>query len=144
MVGPTQSDTPITMVIMSANVLVRIGVQALLKAQAYIQLVGEAKSVHDVEDLIARKKPHVVMLEAEGDPNVLDSVHKLKALAPSMKIILLSRMEMAPAAWQALSSGIDGIVLTVQPSAALLATIEYLYHDRQDRYLENEVNRVRR
>jgi len=40
MVGPTQSDTPITMVIMSANVLVRIGVQALLKAQAYIQLVG--------------------------------------------------------------------------------------------------------
>ena len=97
MVGPTQSDTPITMVIMSANVLVRIGVQALLKAQAYIQLVGEAKSVHDVEDLIARKKPHVVMLEAEGDPNVLDSVHKLKALAPSMKIILLSRMEMAPA-----------------------------------------------
>ena len=84
------------------------------------------------------------MLEAEGDPNVLDSVHKLKALAPSMKIILLSRMEMAPAAWQALSSGIDGIVLTVQPSAALLATIEYLYHDRQDRYLENEVNRVRR
>ena len=70
------------MVIMSANVLVRVGVQALLQTQAYIQLVGEAKSVHDVEDLIAREKPHVVMLETEGDPNVLDSVHKLSVGRP--------------------------------------------------------------
>lgn len=137
MAKPNQGFTPITMVIMSTNPLVRMGLQAVIKARTYIQFVGEATSVDDAEALIARQKPHLVMLEAEEEADLLDLIHKLKALAPNIKIILLSRIEQAPRAWKALSSGIDGIVLTIQPSAALLATIDHIYHDSPGQHRQN-------
>lgn len=118
------------MVIASTNLLVRLGLQAVIKACAHIQLIGEATSLAEAEGIIAREHPHLLMVEGEGkgEINMLELVWKLKASVPTMKIILLSGIENAHGTWQALSFGIDGIVLTIQPPTALLATIDYVCH----------------
>lgn len=128
MIGLEPGHAPITLAIVSTNQLVRLGLRAVIKAHAHLRLIGEATSVNGVEDIIARENPHMVLIEMTRDLDILEWVPKMKASVPTTKIIVLSGMEDTRYAWQALSSRIDGVVLSIQPPAALLATIHYVYH----------------
>lgn len=121
-----KAHAPITVVIESSNELVRIGLQAIIKARAHINVVGEATNISEAEAIIAREKPHLLMVEVEGKPNILGLVRQLRASFPTLQIIFISGIDEARCTWQALSSGRDGMVLSIQPAAALLATIDYV------------------
>lgn len=69
-----KAHAPITVVIESSNELVRIGLQAIIKARAHINVVGEATNISEAEAIIAREKPHLLMVEVEGKPNILGLV----------------------------------------------------------------------
>jgi DNA-binding NarL/FixJ family response regulator len=126
MIELKQAYPPITMAIVSTNQLVRLGLQAVIKSRAHIRLIGESMGVIGAEDVIAREKPDILLVEMAGKIDILEWIQKIKISIPSMKIILLSGVEETHSTWQALSSGIDGIVLSIQPTAALLATIDYV------------------
>ena len=126
------------------NLLVRLGLQAVIKACTHIQLIGEATSLAEAEGIIAREHPHLLMVEGEGkgEINMLELVWKLKASVPTMKIILFSGIENTHGTWQALSFGIDGIVLTIQPPTALLATIDYVCHRPAKAVFDHAIEQV--
>jgi len=126
MIDLKQAHPPITMAIVSTNQLVRIGLQSVIKARAYIRLIGESMSVIGAGEVNAREKPDILLVDMAGKIDMLEWVRKMKASIPTVKIILLSGVEETYSTWQALSSGIDGIVLSVQPTGALLATIDYV------------------
>lgn len=128
MTAPEQGPASIRMAIVSTNQLVRLGLQAVIQARAHIRLIGEATSVIEAEEIIAREKPHLLLVEMRGESAILELVRKMKASVPTIKIIVLSGIEDTHCTWQALSSKIDGIVLNIQPAAALLATIDYVCH----------------
>jgi DNA-binding NarL/FixJ family response regulator len=50
----------------------------------------------------------------------------IKATAPETKTILLTGMDEAECTRQAFACGVDGLVLKIQPSPVLIATINYL------------------
>ncbi|MBI4002726.1 MAG: response regulator transcription factor [Nitrospira defluvii] len=139
MIGLERGHALITMAIVSTNYLVRLGLQTVIKTRAHIQLIGEATSVAEAEELIAREKPHLVLVDSEGEINIRELVRKLKASVPTIKIILLGGIEDAQGTWQGLSSWIDGIVLSIQPPPALLATIDYVCHG-QAKTIPDELN----
>lgn len=58
--------------------------------------------------------------------NIVRLVQEVKASLPTIRIIALHGIEDSHCGAEALSSGLDGMVLTIQPWAVLLATIEYL------------------
>lgn len=128
MIGLDPGHPQITLAMVTTNQLVRLGLQAVIKAQERIRLIGEATSVSEAEKLIAREKPHILLVEMAGEIDILELVRKMKASVPTTKIIVLSGMEDRHCTWQALPAGIDGIVLSIQPPAALLATIDYVSH----------------
>lgn len=126
MSGLHQSSAPISVAIVSHNHLVRIGLEAALTWQQHMRLIGEATSVREAETLVAREQPHVLIIETENDIDIQELVRLVKTSVPATRIILLSSIEDHPHNVGSVSSGIDGIVLTIQPAVVLLATINHV------------------
>lgn len=87
----------------------------------HIALIGEAATA---AGLIAVRSPHVLLIEEVLD--VIDRIRDITTSHPMMKISTLHDVEEALPMWDLLSSGVGAIILSNQPPAVLLATIEYL------------------
>lgn len=124
--GLEPSDTPITLAIVSKNYLVRLGLQGVINTQQHIRLIGEATSTLEAEELVARETPQALIIEMEPEIDIIELVRRVKTSAPTTRIILLSGIEDTHRTLGALSSGVDGIVLNVQPAVVLLATIGHV------------------
>lgn len=124
--GLQPSHATITVALVSNNHLVRLGLQTAIKAAQYITLLTAPTSAVQAEELFAREKPHVIIIELTPEVDILGLVRKMKASAPTTRIIVLSDIEDNLHIVQALSSYIDGIVLNTQPAAVLLVTIDHV------------------
>lgn len=123
-----QSPAVITIAIVSKNQLVRLGLRAVVTTHRYLRLIGEVTSVSEAEKLVAREKPHALIVEMEPDIDIMELARKVRISIPTTRIIALSEIEDKHRAWGAFSSGIDGIVLNTQPAVVLLATIDHVCH----------------
>ena len=138
----TETEVAKTVVaIISSNYLLRLGLQRIVEAETWIKLIGETAHGANLDQLLASDHPDIAILDTEIDQAIPDLVRKLKHAVPAIKIVLLSGFDDVERTRQALASGIDGIVLKVQPSAVLIATIAdlakaneeaLLTFDRQD------------
>jgi CheY-like chemotaxis protein len=72
------------------------------------------------------KTPQVVIVDMEPEVDIIGLILKLKAIVQDSKIILLSGFADTERTREAFASGVDGIVLKVQPPAVLIAAIECL------------------
>lgn len=123
---PRQSHVQITVGIVSTNHLVRIGLQAALTTQHHVRLIGEAATALEAEAFVARAHPHVLVIEIEPAIDIKELIRVVKTSVPTTRIILLSGIEDGTYSRGSVSSGIDGIVLTIQPPVVLLATINHV------------------
>ena len=124
--GLQPSHATITVALVSNNHLVRLGLQTAIKAAPYITLLTAPTSAAEAEQLIAREKPQVIIIELTPEVDILGLVKKMKTSVPTTRIIVLSDIEDNLHIVQALSSEIDGIVLNTQPAAVLLVTIDHV------------------
>lgn len=126
MSGLQSSSALISVAIVSHNHLVRIGLQAALAGQQHMRLIGESASVRDAETLVTRERPQVLVIDTESDIDVRELIRTVKTSVPATRLIFLSSIEDTPHNLGSISSEIDGIVLTIQPAAVLLATINHV------------------
>ncbi|WHZ22353.1 MAG: hypothetical protein OJF47_001465 [Nitrospira sp.] len=124
--GADRSAAPIRVAIVSKNHLVRLGLQSVINTQQHILLIREVTSTLEAEDFAVREKPQVLVIEMKPEIDLMNLVRRIKTSAPTTRIIVLSGIEDKQRALQALPSGIDGIVLNVQPAATV--------RDQPDRY----------
>ena len=116
----------IRIVIVSDNHLVQLGLQQILEAVKCIRVVGQCIGGPKAEELVRREKPQVVIVDMEPEVDIIGPILKLKAIVQDSKIILLSGFADTERTREAFASGVDGIVLKVQPPAVLIAAIECL------------------
>ena len=126
----TQTITLVTIV--TNNYLLRLGLQKLADEAKSIRLVGHAAHSDNLDEILTNEQPHIVILDTEVVGGAPELIRKIKRAAPRIKTILLSGFDDIEYSRQALASGADGIVLKVQPSAILLATINYLAHSHKE------------
>ncbi len=117
--------------IVSSNYLLRLGLQRIVETEKWIRLVGE--TAHganldgtNLDEILVSHHPHIAILDTESDSAVPELIHKMKTTVPGIRIILLSGFDDVECTRQAFASGVDGIVLKIQPSAVLIATIAHL------------------
>jgi len=127
-------ETPNTTVvaIVTNNYLLRLGLQKIVDDEKWIRLVGQAVHAGNLDEILTNQHPHTVILDTEIGCVAPDFIQKIKRVAPRVKTILLSGFDDTECARQALDSGVDGIVLKVQPSAVLIATIKYLANSGEE------------
>jgi len=112
--------------IISSNYLLRLGLQRIAEAESWINLIGQTAHSANLDEVLATNNPDIAILDTENDQAIPDLVWKIKRVAPRIKIILLSGFDDVECTRQAFASGVDGIVLKVQPSAVLIAAIAHL------------------
>lgn len=112
--------------IISSNYLLRLGLQRIVEAERWIKLIGQTTHGTNLDEVLASNHPTIAILDTENDHAIPELILKIKRAAPAIKVILLSGFEDMERTRQAFASGVDGIVLKVQPSAVLIATIAHL------------------
>lgn len=125
--GEVEAEVSKTVVaIISNNYLLRLGLQRIVEAEAWIKLIGQATHGANLDAVLATGCPNIAILDTENDHAIPDLVRRIRNTVPTIKIILLSGFDDVERTRQAFTSGVDGIVLKVQPSSVLIATIHHL------------------
>ncbi len=119
-------QTTTVVAIVTNNYLLRLGLQKIVEDEKWIRLVGQVVHAGNLDEILTSEQPHIVILDTEIGGAAPDLIQKIKRLTPRVKTILLSGFDDTECTRQALASGVDGIVLKMQPSAVLIATINYL------------------
>ncbi len=122
----TEETTSTVVAIVSSNYLLRLGLQRIVEAEKWMRLVGQTVHGAQIDEILAIERPDIVIIDTENGTAVPDLIQKLKAAIPGVRTILLCGFDDVECARQAFLSGIDSIVLKVQPSAVLIATIAHL------------------
>ncbi|MGC4097200.1 MAG: response regulator transcription factor [Nitrospira sp.] len=131
--NPIEDTTTTTVVaIVSTNYLLRLGLQRIVEAEKWIRLIGQTVHGAHIDAILAIERPDVVIIDTESGAAVADLIQQIKAAATGVKTILLSGFDDVECTRQAFQSGVDSIVLKVQPSAVLLATIAHLARSSQE------------
>ncbi len=128
----------VTIAMVSTNQLLRLGLQAVVATHQHLRLIGEATSELEAEELVARERPHLLIIQMEPEIAVMELVRKVKTSTPTIRIIALSEIGDKHCASGAFSSGIDAIVLNIQPTVVLLATIDYVCQLRTETLLYDD------
>lgn len=115
----------ITTMLISRNHIVRLGVQSIIEKGRRIRLIGSPAGTTP-EQTIAHDQPDVIMIDLEPDMDLPVMLRKLKAAAPRAKMVVLIGFEDAKCLAEAFLSGLDGVILKMQPPEAMIACIESL------------------
>lgn len=116
----------ITTMLISRNHIVRLGVQSIIEKGQRIRLINPPSGTASTDETIAREQPEVIMIDLEPDMDLPALLRRLKAAAPRAKLIVLIGFEDAKCLAEAFSSGLDGVILKMQPPEAMVACIESL------------------
>jgi DNA-binding NarL/FixJ family response regulator len=126
MSGPKRKPSTASLAVITSNHLVRLGLQQIIGTTDHIRFVGHAKCGTDADELIGRQQPQVIVIDMEPDIDIAGLIQRAKRAAPRSKLVLLSGFDDKERTKEALVTGVDGIVLKIQPPAVLIAVIEYL------------------
>ena len=126
--GREEERTTTVVAIVSSNYLLRLGMQKIVEDEKWIRLTGQSAHGVNLDDLLKSEHPHIVILDTESEHTVQDMIRTIKEAVPAIKIILLAGIDESESTRQALACGVDGLVLKIQPSPVLIATIDYLAH----------------
>lgn len=126
MSGIVEIQTTTVVAIITNNYLLRLGLQKIVDDEKWIRLVEQAVHAGNLDEILTSEPPHIVILDTEIGGAAPDLIQQIKRAAPGIKTILLSGFDDTECTRQAFASGVDGIVLKVQPAAVLIATINHL------------------
>jgi DNA-binding NarL/FixJ family response regulator len=113
--------------LMSRNHILRLGIQNIIKTQPHIRLVEWRSGEIQTDDLLTRERPHLIIVDSKLEMDLQRLFHNVRLLVPGAKIVLLIGTEENTRTGEALASGMDGIILSVQPPEVLLACIHSLF-----------------
>ena len=121
----SRASTIATMLISNDQIL-RLGVQDIIETQQHMRLLAPPAGATETEETLTREQPHVIIIDSSAEADLPGLIRKIKTFAPKARIILLIGFEETTCRWEAFSSGVDEVVLKVQPPEVLIACIDSL------------------
>lgn len=105
--------TPVTtIVIVDDHEVVRHGLRSLLALEQDFQVVGEAGTVAEAVSVVERVRPNVILLDMKlPDSSELDACRRLLAVAPEVRILVLTSYADEATVVGAVQSGAHGYAL---------------------------------
>ena len=119
------NTTTTAVAVVSSNYLLRLGLQSILETKKSLRLLGHAAHGAGLDEMLLRERPDIIIIDTDIAHDFAGLIHKIKVASSQIRIILLSGFQDQECTQEAIDAGIDGIVLKVQPSSVLIATIEY-------------------
>ncbi|WP_448641567.1 MadR family response regulator transcription factor [Geodermatophilus sp. URMC 63] len=118
---------PIRLVIVDDHAIVRQGLRSILEREPDVEVVGEASTAADALDLVARVRPHIVLLDlklsAGSDVTGLALCGELTARTPAPGVLVVTTFLDERLVLEAIQRGARGYVLKDVDAVALVAAI---------------------
>lgn len=127
MTGTSISTPALTIVIISRQYLVCLGLQNLLEQAETLRIVVHQHQRMTPDLLHAENRPDIFIIDLETERDIFSTIKQIREAAPTSKIVLLSGVEDKHRLHEGFASGVDGIILKVQPLPVVLAVIRSLY-----------------
>ena len=103
---------PTSIVLIDDHEMVRRGLRALLQLEPDMTIVGEAGTVADGVAAVERLTPQMVLLDVKlPDASVTDACRRLLAVAPKLRILVLTSYAEDATVMAAVQNGAHGYVL---------------------------------
>ena len=122
--------TPIRIVIVDDDALVRTALAMILRNDATIEVVGEADDGESGLDLIARVAPDVVLMDIRM-PRVdgLEALGRLMSRPAPCRVIMLTTFDADELVLRALRDGASGFLLKHTPPAQIVEAVLATFRD---------------
>ena len=124
---------PYRIVLADHSAPLREGLKRILKEESNIEVVGEAGNDSDLLNVLRLSKlaPDMIILDASM-PNFYgtEAIHKVKAIYPDVKVLVLSMYKDKEYLNQAISNGAEGYLLKETADRELLPAIEMIMQGR--------------
>lgn len=103
--------------------LFREGVVQTLQGENDIEVVGEGASAVDAFDLVTRELPQIALLDVNMPGGGLEAARRISAVAPVVKIVMLTASESEAHVTEALEAGACGYILKGVGGSDLVRTL---------------------
>jgi two-component system, NarL family, nitrate/nitrite response regulator NarL len=114
----------IRLMLVDDHPLVRDGLRARLEAVPGLQVVAEADSADAAVDLAPRVAPDLVLMDIGlRGANGIEATRRLRALLPTLRVVVLSMHDHAEYVREALRAGAGGYVLKDSPAEEIVDAI---------------------
>lgn len=125
--------------ILSRQWLLWLGLQTVLDGRATVQMVVSPHQWRIPDRCPTETRPDVVILDLETEHDAIGTINQIRASSPTSKIVLLWGLEDQSRTREAFATGVDGIILTVQPPTVMLTVFKTRYTSAQPKaYGERE------
>jgi DNA-binding NarL/FixJ family response regulator len=138
---PTSDIKPITILIVDDHPIMRVGIHAILAAQADFQVIGQAGTAAEAVHLFTTKGPDLTLMDLRlPDKSGVDAIRQIRKISPKAKIIVLTTYEGDEDIHQALAAGAQGYLIKGMPHDALVKAL-YRVHGGS-RFIPNVVSQT--
>ncbi len=118
------SGTPVRVLVVDDDDLMRAGLRAVLSSDATVDVVGEASDGRSAVDEVRRHRPEVVLMDVRM-PNLdgIAATRELLATSTEVKVVILTTFEQDDYIFGALTAGASGFLLKRTSPEELIAAI---------------------
>jgi two-component system, NarL family, response regulator LiaR len=114
----------IRVVIADDHNVVRKGIRDLLLDEDDIAVVGEARNGHEAVDLATALQPDVVVMDiAMPELSGVEATRQIRALAPKVRVLVLTAYEDDPYIYSLLDAGATGYILKTAESREIVRAV---------------------
>jgi DNA-binding NarL/FixJ family response regulator len=138
---PKSDIKPITILIVDDHPIMRVGIHAILTAQADFEVIGQAGTAAEAVHLFTTKGPDLTLMDLRlPDKSGVDAIREIRKISPKAKIIVLTTYEGDEDIHQALAAGAQGYLIKGMPHDALVKAL-YRVHGGS-RFIPNVVSQT--
>ena len=127
----------------SHNCLLKLGLKTLLEGHPRIQLIAHSGQDTTGSDRLPPGLAHVLVVDMDMAGEVAAVIQHAKTSSPQTRIIVLSGLQDMDSAGAVVDYRVDAIVLKIQPTSVLIATIDVLARASDTMSAESEKTSVR-
>lgn len=117
----------LTLEVITKQCLVGFGLHRIFERSKTMKVVLREHAQLTPNVLSLEPRADVFIIDLETNRDAINLVPQIRESAPTSKVVVLSGGEDKQHLHQVLASGVDGVILNVQPPEVLLAVIETLY-----------------
>ena len=129
---PPPNARPIRVVVGHATPVIRCGICAILAAAADIEVVGQAASGPELQHLVQKEAPDVLVVDAEMKG--ISSGAMLRQLCtgnPALPVLVVAGRADEEAICAAVRAGVAGCLLVDEPAERIVAAVRGIVHGEQ-------------
>jgi DNA-binding NarL/FixJ family response regulator len=121
---PSDGSTKRRILVVDDHPVTRLGILTLIGRQTDIVACGEASGPQQALELVQRHQPDLAIVDlAHGTLGGIELVRNIRAVAPKMRVLVMSMLEEQIYAERSLRAGASGYILKRQSLDEILAAI---------------------